>query len=161
MKNIIQTQLTAELQTQIDEKIAELEALLQDKLVALNADQRKLYGVINEQNKLFVNKVRDYRVNQPQLSADDVNWEEFENDYQARVFLETRKDKLASLVYQMESTKILHDYDNYNDALDDYAYSQYKKGREVIGFAEKVAELKQFFPRTPKSSSSEDKNKAD
>lgn len=161
MKNIIQTQLTAELQTQIDEKIAELEALLQDKLVALNADQRKLYGVINEQNKLFVNKVRDYRLNQPQLSADDVNWEEFENDYQARVFLETRKDKLASLVYQMESTKILHDYDNYNDALDDYAYSQYKKGREVIGFAEKVAELKQFFPRTPKSSSSEDKNKAD
>lgn len=161
MKNIIQTQLTAELQTQIDEKIAELEALLQDKLVALNADQRKLYGVINEQNKLFVNKVRDYRVNQPQLSADDVNWEEFENDYQARVFLETRKDKLASLVYQMESTKILHDYDNYNDALDDYAYSQYKKGREVIGFAEKVAELKQFFPRTPKSSSSEDKNNAD
>ncbi|WP_050009600.1 hypothetical protein [Flavobacterium sp. B17] len=161
MKNVIQTQLTPDLKTQIDTKIAELEALFQGKLVALDADQRKFYGLINEQNKLFVNKVRDYKVNQPQLSADDVNWEEFENDYQARVFLETRKEKLASLVYQMESTKILHDYDNYNDALDDYAYSQYKKGREVIGFAEKVAELKQFFPRTPKSSTSEDKNKAD
>ncbi len=161
MKNVIQTQLTPDLKTQIDTKIAELEALFQGKLVALDADQRKFYGLINEQNKLFVNKVRDYKVNQPQLSADDVNWEEFEKDYQARVFLETRKEKLASLVYQMESTKILHDYDNYNDALDDYAYSQYKKGREVIGFAEKVAELKQFFPRTPKSSTSEDKNKAD
>ncbi len=109
----------------------------------------------------FVNKVRDYKANQPQLSAGDVNWDEFENDYQARVFLETKKEKLASLVYQMESTKILHDYDNYNDTLDDYAYSQYKKGREVIGFAEKVAELKQFFPRTPKNNTSEDKNKAD
>jgi hypothetical protein len=161
MKNVIQTQLTPDLKTQIDTKIAELEALLQGKLVALDADQRKFYGLINEQNKLFVNKVRDYKANQPQLSAGDVNWDEFENDYQARVFLETRKEKLASLVYQMESTKILHDYDNYNDALDDYAYSQYKKGREVIGFAEKVAELKQFFPRTPKSSTSEDKNKAD
>jgi len=161
MKNTIQTQLTRELQLQIDAKIAELEALLQGKLVALDTDQRKFYGTINEQNKLFVNKVRDYKANQPQLSADDVNWDEFEDDYQARIFLETRKEKLASLVYQMESTKILHDYDNYNDALDDYAYSQYKKGREVIGFAEKVAELKQFFPRTPKSSTSEDKNKAD
>ncbi|SEM14495.1 hypothetical protein SAMN05421856_101374 [Chryseobacterium taichungense] len=161
MKNVIQTQLTPDLKTQIDTKIAELEALFQGKLVALDADQRKFYGLINEQNKLFVNKVRDYKANQPQLSAGDVNWDEFENDYQARVFLETRKEKLASLVYQMESTKILHDYDNYNDALDDYAYSQYKKGREVIGFAEKVAELKQFFPRTPKSSTSEDKNKAD
>lgn len=161
MKNVIQTQLTPDLKTQIDTKIAELEALFQGKLVALDADQRKFYGLINEQNKLFVNKVRDYKANQPQLSADDVNWDEFENDYQARVFLETRKEKLASLVYQMESTKILHDYDNYNDALDDYAYSQYKKGREVIGFAEKVAELKQFFPRTPKSNSSEEKNKAD
>ncbi|WP_374459930.1 hypothetical protein [Chryseobacterium taeanense] len=105
--------------------------------------------------------MRDYKANQPQLSAGDVNWDEFENDYQARVFLETKKEKLASLVYQMESTKILHDYDNYNDTLDDYAYSQYKKGREVIGFAEKVAELKQFFPRTPKNNTSEDKNKAD
>lgn len=161
MKNVIQTQLTPDLKTQIDTKIAELEALFKGKLVALDADQRKFYGLINEQNKLFVNKVRDYKANQPQLSAGDVNWDEFENDYQARVFLETRKEKLASLVYQMESTKILHDYDNYNDALDDYAYSQYKKGREVIGFAEKVAELKQFFPRTPKSSTSEDKNKAD
>lgn len=160
MKNVIQTQLTPDLKTQIDTKIAELEALFQGKLAALNADQRKFYGLINEQNKLFVNKVRDYKANQPQLSADDVNWDEFENDYQARVFLETRKEKLASLVYQMESTKILHDYDNYNDALDDYAYSQYKKGREAIGFAEKVAELKQFFPRTQKSSPSEDKNKA-
>ncbi|WP_449389333.1 hypothetical protein [Chryseobacterium lineare] len=161
MKNIIQTQLTPDLKTQIDTKIAELEVLFQGKLAALNADQRKFYGLINEQNKLFVNKVRDYRANQPQLSADDVNWEEFENDYQARIFLETRKEKLASLVYQMESTKILHDYDNYNDALDDYAYSQYKKGREVIGFAEKVAELKQFFPRSVKSTPSEgeDKNK--
>lgn len=160
MKNAIQTQLTPDLKTQIDTKIAELEALFQGKLAALNADQRKFYGLINEQNKLFVNKVRDYKANQPQLSADDVNWDEFENDYQARVFLETRKEKLASLVYQMESTKILHDYDNYNDALDDYAYAQYKKGREVIGFAEKVADLKQFFPRTPKSSTAEDKNKA-
>ncbi|NML55869.1 hypothetical protein [Chryseobacterium cheonjiense] len=160
MKNIIQTQFTNDLKTQIDAKIAELEALFQGKLAALNADQRKLYGTINEQNKLFVNKVRDYKMNQPQLSADDVNWDEFENDYQARIFLETRKEKLASLVYQMESTKILHDYDNYNDALDDYAYSQYKKGREVVGFAEKVADLKQFFPRTAKSNSTEAENNA-
>lgn len=159
MKNVIQSQLTPDLKTEIDNKIAELESLFQGKLSALNADQRKSYGLINEQNKLFVNKVRDYKQTQPQLSANDVNWEEFENDYQARVFLETRKEKLASLVYQMESTKILHDYDNYNDALDDYAYAQYKKGREVIGFAEKVAELKQFFPRTPKSSTAQDKNK--
>jgi len=127
MKNVIQTQFTNDLKTQIDAKIAELEALFQGKLAALNADQRKLYGTINEQNKLFVNKVRDYKMNQPHLSADDVNWDEFENDYQARIFLETRKEKLASLVYQMESTKILHDYDNYNDALDDYATPNTKK----------------------------------
>ncbi|WP_374459928.1 hypothetical protein [Chryseobacterium taeanense] len=53
MKNVIQTQLTSDLKTQIDTKIAELEALFQGKLVALDADQRKFYGLINEQNKLF------------------------------------------------------------------------------------------------------------
>lgn len=44
--------------------------------------------------------------------------------------------------------KITHDYDNYQDGLDDYKYSQYKASTKTPGFIEKVQELKQFFPNS-------------
>ncbi|CAN5555088.1 hypothetical protein BH10ACI1_BH10ACI1_23040 [soil metagenome] len=151
MKNIIETKLTQNDRDRIDELITELEAQLADKLAALTAEERVKYGSINEQNKLLVNKVRDYRQNSPAMSAPEVDWAEFDNDFQSRAFLETRAQRLASLVYQMQSTKILHDYDNYQDARKDYGYAQYKKGAGEPGFAEKVAELRQFFPRSNKN----------
>ena len=151
MKNLIENQMSAVEMTTIDGLITQLEAALAGKLTALTEAERVKFGSINEQNKLLVNKVLDYFKNSPALSSPDVDWAEFESDFEARAFLESRSDRLKSLVYQMQSTKILHDNDNYQDALSDYAYSQYKKGAEVPGFAEKVAEIKQFFPKTSKN----------
>lgn len=148
MKNLIETQMSVAEMTAIDDLITQLETALKGKLTALTEVERVKFGSINEQNKLFVNKVLDYRKNSPALSSPDVDWVEFDSDYEARTFLESRSDKLKSFVYQMQSTKILHDYDNYQDALNDYSFSQYKKGADEPGFAEKVAELKQFFNRT-------------
>ena len=158
MKNMIRTHLTAAEQTTIDNLITQLETALEGKLAALGEDERRQYGSINEQNKLLVNKVRDYSKNSPAMSAPEVDWTEFEADYQSRQFLESRADKLRSLAYQMQSTKILHDYDNYQDALTDYGYAQYKKGANENGYAEKVADLNQFFPKSGKTSASGDGN---
>jgi len=151
MNNLIETQFTKAEQDAIDALIAQLEAAFEGKLTALTEEERVRYGSINEQNKLLVNKVRDYRQNSPAMSAPEVDWTEFENDYQSRGFFESRSKRLASLVYQMQSTKILHDNDNYQDALRDYAYAQYKKGAGEPGFTEKVAEIKQFFPKSSKN----------
>ncbi|MCX2678780.1 hypothetical protein OOZ15_02400 [Galbibacter sp. EGI 63066] len=155
MRNVIQSKLTQQDQTKIDKAIDNLEAVIKGKLPALTEEERLKYGSINEMNKLFVNKVYDYRKRNEELSASEVDWSDFEKDYHARYFLENRLERFMSIAFQMESTKILHDYDNYHDALTDYAYSQYKKGAGSNGFTEKVAELKQFFPRTRKTDISE------
>ena len=148
MKNIIETQLTNTDRDTIIDLISDLEAAIVGKLSALTEEERVKYGSINEQNKLLVNKVRDYQTNSPGLSSPDVDWTEFEQDFQARAFLESCAARLMSIAYQMQSTKILHDNDNYQDALNDYAYAQYKKGTNEPGYTEKVAEIKQFFPRS-------------
>ena len=145
MRNIIQDQLTKEEKMKAENLVAQLEAIFVDKLSALTEKQRQDYKAINEKNKLFVNKVWDYRNHSKHLSSPDVDWQEFENDYKARVFSESLLGRITSLAYRLESTKILHDYDNYQDSLNDYAYSQYSKGAGKPGFTEKVAELKQFF----------------
>lgn len=150
MKNLIVTQLTAGNRTAIDDLITQLETQFDGKLSALTEEERVRYGSINEQNKLLVNKVRDYKQTNGGLSSPDVDWDEFESDYQTRLFLESRAARLASLVYKMQSTKIMHDHDNYQDALDDYAYSQYKKGSGNPDYQEKIDDLKQFFNRSGK-----------
>lgn len=158
MKNIIKTRLTQADRDEIDSHIAQIEAILSGKLEALTEKERSKYASINEHNKLLVNKVRDYRQHSPDISSPDVDWDEFEADYQARVFLETRSTRLFSLVSRMQSTKILHDFDNFQDALRDYAYAQYKKDVSEPGYAQKVAEIKQFFNRTGKTNKDKSKN---
>ncbi|AXT61895.1 hypothetical protein D1816_16535 [Aquimarina sp. AD10] len=148
MRNIIEDQLSQEEKDKASDLITQLEAIFNDKLSALTEKQRQDYKAINEKNKLFVNKVWDYRQHSEALSSPDVDWQEFERDYKARVFTENLLGRVESLVYRLESTKILHDYDNYQDSLNDYAYAQYSKGAGKAGFTEKVAELKQFFNRT-------------
>ena len=150
MKNMIETLLTQTDRDKIDGFIGQIEGILAGKLTALTEDERSRFGSINEQNKLLVNKVREQNLNTPAMSSPDVDWTEFESDYQARTFLESRSDRLSGIAHQMQSTKILHDNDNYQDSLNDYAYSQYKRGANEAGYAEKAAELKQFFPKSSK-----------
>jgi hypothetical protein len=137
---------TTEVQA-IDASLDALEKALTEKKRNLSPEERKRYGSINEANKLFVNKVYDYCKAQPDFCSPDVDWPEFEADYQDRNIIETRITRLRSLLEIMENIKILHDYDNFQNALVDYAYTQYKKDTTAGGFVTKYNALRQFFPR--------------
>ena len=54
--------------------------------------------------------------------------------------------------------KIVHDYDNYQDALTDYDFSKYKSSTKTPGYTKKVDELRQFFPNTTANNSVVTKN---
>lgn len=131
--------------------IAQLETLLGEITVNLDAKERQRYGSINEDNKLLVNKVRDFSLNQPDLKSPDINWDEFELDYKSRAMIEGAILRLQSLINGLINAKTLHDYDNYQAALTDYDYATYKAGTGTPGFEEKKNELRQFFIR-PRSS---------
>lgn len=150
MQDIIKSQFTAADRTAIQDLITDLEAQFAGKTVSLSESERSRYGSVNEQNKLVINKARDYRQSQSTLSSPDVDWTEFEADFQARAFLESAINRLKALLYALEGTKIMHDYDNFQDALQDYAYSQYKKSTGADGYAAKVEDFKQFFVKSPK-----------
>lgn len=153
MKNIIRSAFNETTRTSITAAVAAAEQLVSaGNLRPLGPEERRKYGAVNEQNKLLINKILDYRTSTPQLSSPDVDWAEFASDYEMRAFFEAMAARLHSLASQLESGKIQHDHDNYQDALDDYAYTQYKAGASAPGAAEKVAALKVFFNRTGTSS---------
>lgn len=148
LRNKMKTLLSQADRDAIDEHLQAIEDILEGKLASLDREERARFGRINEKNKLLVNKVYDFNKNQPALSSPDVDWDEFESDYQSRVYLETRVSRFLNIAYRLKSTKILHDNDNYEDALKDYAYSKYKKEANESDYYVKAGELKQFFART-------------
>ena len=134
--------------TSIAANLLSMETSLTTKFKHLRPEERTKYGSVNEQNKLVINKVKDFRTNQPGLSSPDIDWEEFQNDFDSREFLQNTITRLESLVNSLKNNKILHDYDCYQAALTDYDYSKYKLGTKAAGYQVKVNELGQFFKRS-------------
>lgn len=133
--------------------LAQLQRILQPKLVILSPQERQRFGSVNEKTKLFVDKVYDYYRSQPHLASPDVDWSEFAADYQNRRFLQTLLSLMQSMSLEIRGTKILHDFDNYKDSLTDYAYTQYKSQYGSSGAVQKEAELQQFFRKKRKRKS--------
>ena len=155
LDNLNNDHFTAAEKTAIMGSLTAIETILLPKIIALSKEERKKYGSINEQNKLIVNKTRDYRNNDPGLSNPDVNWVEFENDFNSRDLADAVVNRLKKLVTGIENKKILHDFDNYKVALKDYGYSQYKAGSGTPGFQEKVDDMAQFFNKSTRISTSD------
>jgi ribosomal protein S15P/S13E len=146
--NLNNTHLTTAQVTSATSALTALEAELAIININLSAEDRQRYGSINEQNKLLVNKALDYRNNQPALQTPHVDWTEFAKDHASRNNLEGMIARLESLTSRLKNAKILHDYDNYQAALADYAYASFMAGTGTPGYETKMNEMKQFFSRS-------------
>jgi len=138
--------------TAVNTALASLELAISIKVANLSATERQQYGSVNEQNKLIINKVKSFHDTQPTLSSPDVDWVEFNNDFDTREFLQTAMLRLQSMIDGMGNAKILHDYDNYQASLTDYDFAKYKASTSAAGFQTKVAEMAQFFSGRPAGS---------
>ncbi len=150
ISNLNNQHLTDEQKDAALKALSELEKQLTMLNINLTAEDRHKYGRVNEQNKLFINKVHHYAQGQPNLRSFDVDWDEFERDFNSREFLEQLITRLNSLATRANNAKILHDYDNYQDSLNDYAYTNFRAGSNAVGFEDKQADLKQFFAKKRK-----------
>lgn len=149
MKNIIESKFTDADYAAVSAALGDLETRLSGKTESLDTDERRRYGSINEQNKLIVNKANEYRQTQPEKGSPNVDWDKFESDYKARTHIESWINRLTAIIHDLESTKIMHDYDNYQDALQDYKFAQFQADSGAEGYAAKVTEFKQFFAKSP------------
>ena len=149
--NVISFSLTADEQAKITAAANEIFNIIKTKLPDLPADKRRLYGSVNEQNKLLVNKARDITTVNPTQIPPEVNWVEFESDYKARAFYEGILTIFNNVTSRLESAKMMHDYDNYNDALVLYRYLDYLRRSDVPGAEASYSALREFFPRAKKS----------
>lgn len=159
LTNLNSTHLSSAKITAAQDAIVALENAIAEITINLSPEDRKKYGSINEQNKLFVNKVFDYNQSQPNLSSPEVDWEEFNKDHNSRNSMETIISKLESMITRLKNAKTLYDYDNYQSALVDYSYTTYKSGTSAAGFENKYKDLKQFFVKNATSTAPPEEKK--
>ncbi len=152
-QNLAPDHLSAADMALFDSLLTQAAAILQPNLRNLTPEENKKCGSINENHKLFVNKVEDYHLTQPAKQSPDVDWPEFDRDFNTRKFYETRSIRLRALAKAMEETKRLHDHDNYQNALIDYDYTKYKDRTDAgAGYDSKLEDLSQFFSKRGGSS---------
>ncbi|WP_293892069.1 hypothetical protein [Flavobacterium sp.] len=151
LDNLAKNHFTATEKQQLDGAITTILNIVEAHTYNLTPKERSRYGKIGDQKRLFIDKVRDIQKTQTNLCSPDINWNEFEADYQTRQYAANKLNQLESVATLLLNIKILHDYDNFNDALLDYRYCGYKnRFGNQNGFEQKIISLKGFFPKTGK-----------
>lgn len=156
-ENLVQLNFTEEELAKVDASLAEIERILKGKTHQLTPQERRQYGSIAEQNKLFVNKAKQLMEQYPEYVPNFLDKAEFDEDYLAREQIGRRLQKLKNLVEQLSDTKVLLDHDNYFNALSFYRNVKYLSRENIPGIKSIYDEMNQFFvkPNKPESSKSE------
>ena len=144
-ENLISIQFTEAELAQLDAAMASIAQVLRDKTINLTPEQRQQYGRIAEQNKLFVNKAKEYMEQNMQHVPAFIDKAEFDQDFQARTQIESRITQLQGLVEQLSDTKTLLDHDNYHNAITFYRNIKFLSQENVPGTTTLYEGMKQFF----------------
>lgn len=145
LENLFSLEFTETELAKLDQGIALIEGVLAGKTTNLTPDQRQQYGSIAEQNKLFVNKAKNYMEQYSTFVPVFLDKAEFDRDFAARQQLESRFQRLNSIAEQLSDTKILLDFDNYHNAITFYRNVKYLAGENMPGTTVIYEDMKQFF----------------
>jgi len=144
----------------INESLDTAFQILSDMAINLDSVERRKYAKVGEQNKLLINKVKQFHESQPGLRSPEIDWVEFEKDYHDRTQASQMLAKIRSIETLLMNVKIAGDYDNYTDALKDYKYAKYKNSfANQTGYSGKIEALKGFFPKTGKTKKKKENGK--
>ncbi len=146
--NLVLPSLTDAETTTIRSHFESIKAILQQKFINLTPDDRRIYGSINQQNKLLVNRVKDFNDNQPELSSPKVDWVRYVQHSTTPSNYEKIVDLADEITELCNDPRTLVDYTLYGMARQDYRFTKFNAeddGGEAPGFEAKYNDLKEFF----------------
>ncbi|WP_024771871.1 MULTISPECIES: hypothetical protein [Aquimarina] len=158
LENLISVTFTEDELNKLTQGIDTIKEVLLGKTVNLTPEQRTQYGRIANQNKLIVDKAKNYMEQHPTWIPNFLDKEEFDRDYTTRKQIESHVQKLEYLAQQLIDTKTLLDHDNYSNALSFYRMMRYLAGENEPGAKPVYEDMKVLFKRngvTPKETDTE------
>ncbi|WP_298547681.1 hypothetical protein [uncultured Aquimarina sp.] len=156
LENLISISFTEEELATLDGHLAGIKTVLTGKTINLTPDQRQQYGRIANQNKLIVDKAKNYMEQNPAWIPNFLDKEEFDKDYSARKQVEDRVQLLGSLSQQLLDTKTLLDHDNYTNSLTFYRMVRFLAGENEPGAKTVYEDMKVLFKKSASTDTSDD-----
>lgn len=153
--NLISVQFTATEIKQLDTALAAINKVMANKTYTISADERMRYGSIKDNNKKLVDKVKMYMENFPDMLPPMLDRDEFLRDYAAREVLNRQIKLLKNVTDRMEQTKIMLDFDNYNNTITYYRYLRFLASNNAPGAESIYTDLKEHFKRSSSSNSAD------
>ncbi|WP_452600805.1 hypothetical protein [Pontimicrobium sp. MEBiC06410] len=147
LENLISVSFTEQELTDLDTHLTGIQTVLNGKTVNLTTDQRQQYGRIANQNKLIVDKAKNFMEQHPNWIPNFLDKAEFDNDYTARQQIESRVQLLENLAQQLIDTKTLLDHDNYTNALSFYRMVRFLAGENEPGAQAVYSDMKVLFSK--------------
>lgn len=156
LENLISIEFTDEELTNLDAHLDGIQQILSGKTVNITPDQRRQYGSIGNQNKLIVDKAKNYMGQYPNWIPSFIDKVEFDKDYNARVQIENRTLRLQNLAQQLLDTKTLLDHDNYTNTLSFYRMMRYLAGENEAGAKTVYEDMRVLFGRSGRPANNEE-----
>ncbi|WP_106793537.1 hypothetical protein [Aquimarina sp. Aq78] len=147
LENLISVTFTEEELNKLTQGIDTIKEVLLGKTVNLTPEQRTQYGRIANQNKLIVDKAKNYMEQHPTWIPNFLDKEEFNRDYTTRKQIESHVQQLEYLAQQLIDTKTLLDHDNYSNALSFYRMMRYLAGENEPGAKPVYEDMKVLFKK--------------
>ncbi|TPN84512.1 hypothetical protein [Aquimarina algicola] len=156
LENLISINFTEEELTALDGHLSEIRNILEGKTINLTPDKRQQYGRIANQNKLIVDKAKNYMEQHPTWIPNFLDKEEFDRDYVARKQIEDRVQLLENLAQQLLDTKTLLDHDNYTNSLTFYRMVRFLAGENEPGAKTVYEDMKVLFKKATPTTDTQD-----
>ncbi|MFA8435693.1 MAG: hypothetical protein ACEPOZ_14330 [Marinifilaceae bacterium] len=144
--NLIQVTFSTEELETCKNHIEGLDQFASKNTPNLSNEDRRNFGSITQNNKLLIEKIKSLMEQYPERVPPFVDSKEFNKDYQARKQIEEILLQLDIIKRKLTDTKILLDYDNFQDALAFYRSIRYFASEYQNGAIPLYEQLKQYFP---------------
>lgn len=154
-ENRIDLSITVEEETQVNEALQVIESVLMPKLIVLEKSEKNELLRMGDKSVAFVDKSLEIAKQDTTLLDAFVDIPALEKDVDAISRLRALSFKVERIASAIDDSKALAGHEAYNTSL--MVYSLMKNAAKMghPGAKEKVAELKQRFPRTRNKKASE------
>lgn len=154
--NLVSGVITPEQLTRYESLMAEMEALFDDILIGLSADDRRSYGVMGDRTRVFAGHAQSMVHNHGALFPSLVDSAEFDRDLALYDNAMRMLRRLTPFYEKLGDTAMAAGYDAYQHARDVYAFA--KVASPNAGVEELVKEMRQLFKRSKRTSNAPDAN---
>lgn len=143
--NLFELEFSNQELSTLEQALASIEQVIQGKTLLLSAEERRQFGSVNEENKLLINKAKEIVDEYEDFLPRRFDKPAFEKDYEGRVVLERLLQRARTITDQLRDTKIMLDFDNFQDTMRIYREIRHLHDQQEPGTEALYLGMKQFF----------------